>query len=107
MMQGRRPIRSDRLPTNGMSSTATRLPDTEIHRYMVVVKPMPYSSLVAYAAPKIVATVGTAFISAMQMTRSMSGPFSRTTCAIGAWGTSPSPASSRKAGVSSTLRRIR
>jgi len=62
--------------------------------------------LVAYAAPKIVAAVGTTFISAMQITRSMSGPLSRTACTMGAAGTSPCVASSWKAGVSSTLRRI-
>jgi len=72
---------------------------------MVVLKPFPYVSLVAYAAPKTVAAVGTAFISAMQITRTMSTPFSRTTTAIGAPGTSPSSASSAKAGVSSTFRR--
>ena len=32
MMHGRRPILSDRLPTNGIRSTATMLPATEIHR---------------------------------------------------------------------------
>src|SRR6476620_6714148 len=30
MITGRRPIRSVRLPTNGISTTATTLPDTEI-----------------------------------------------------------------------------
>ena len=32
MMTGRRPIRSERLPTNGMRITATTLPATEIQR---------------------------------------------------------------------------
>ena len=32
MITGRRPILSDRLPTNGIRMTATTLPDTEIHR---------------------------------------------------------------------------
>ena len=54
----------------------------------------------------MVATIGTAFISAMQLTRSMSGPFSRTAWTIGASGTSPWASSSWNAGVSSTLRRM-
>src|SRR3954447_14054730 len=86
MMHGRRPILSDSAPTNGIRNTATMFPDTEIQRYMVVLKPMPYSSLVAYAAPKTVAAVGTAFISAMQMTRSISTPVSRATTAMGGAG---------------------
>ena len=45
---------------------------------------MPYASFVAYVAPNTVAAVGTAFISAMQITRSMSEPFSLTACTIGA-----------------------
>jgi len=32
IMQGRRPIRSVRLPTNGISTAAMTFPTTEIHR---------------------------------------------------------------------------
>ena len=106
MISGRRPIRSLRLPTNGIRHTATALPTTEIHRYVVVLIPMPYASFVAYVAPKTVAASGTAFISAMQITRSMSEPLSRTACTIGALGTSPCASSSWNAGVSSTRRRM-
>ena len=54
MIGGRRPIRSERLPTNGIRITATALPTTEIHRYVVVLIPMPYAALVAYVAPNTV-----------------------------------------------------
>jgi hypothetical protein len=41
MMSGRRPIRSESVPTNGISTIATALPTTEIQRYAVVLKLMP------------------------------------------------------------------
>ncbi|MCY1372422.1 hypothetical protein D9M69_596260 [compost metagenome] len=41
MIGGLRPMRSDRLPTNGITSTARMLPSTGIHRYTSFWKPMP------------------------------------------------------------------
>ncbi len=68
--------------------------------------PTPYPALVANVAPNTVAVSGTTFISAMQITRSMSRPFSLTAITIGALGTSPWTSSSLNAGVSSTRRRM-
>ena len=48
-MQGRRPILSDRFPTNGMTITATMLPTTEIQQVLVVLNPTPYDGFVANA----------------------------------------------------------
>src|SRR5664280_368506 len=171
IITGRRPILSDRFPTNGMRMTATTLlqgfavggeidgasamilehspfgrrgyfgsftlqgpqagqiiaaavflPLSEImskeafeswaggsrHRYPQVVGRRQPDAVARTGgigeAEHTLTVVGMAFIRAMQITRSMSEPFSRTAITMGAAGTSPCSASSWKAGVSSTRR---
>ena len=105
-MHGRRPILSDRFPTNGMTITATMLPTTETSRYFVVVNPTPYDGLVANAVPKVTTVVPMTFIRAMHATRAMFPPLWRNAMTMGDGGTSPCSASSWNAGVSSTRRRM-
>ena len=87
MITGRRPIRSDRLPTNGMTA-------------------QPYAFWVAYADPKTVATIGIVFISAIVQTRSMFGQEYLNASTTGDLGLSPSASSFSNTGVSSTVRRM-
>src|SRR5918997_5474183 len=89
IMHGRRPILSDRFPTNGMTITATMLPMTETRRYCVVVNPTPYAGFVANAVPNVTTVVGTTFISAMQATRAMFPPLSVNADLMGDCGIAP------------------